>query len=196
MILNFPINFNTFLESSYQSIYDSFINKHQHSFACPNSNCEHSTTLSFSTTYNRFIYLDVDMYIILNVAVSKCARCNTYHAILPAFILPYSSYSYPFIIKTLNFYFFGSLRGNKTKVCQFMHISRKVFNHFLSIFSLEEIRCLNSKMLIQNLKEAIHQLHKQPSSLYLFLLSFSNLNIIFLFIPSHRNLNFTFFNTE
>lgn len=196
MILNFQLHFNTFCGSSFQTSYDSYIHKHHQLFLCPNSICDHSSILTYSTSYSRYIFLDFNLHIILKVAVFKCPSCNSYHAILPSFLLPYSSYSLPFIIKTLYLYFFHNLRGNKSKVCQFMHISRKVLNHFLSLFSQEEIRCLHHKMMIHTLKQVIGQLHKHPSLLPSFLSSFSKLNMIFFFLPSHRNSNFSFFNSE
>lgn len=196
MIPNFSIDFNTFCDSSFQSTYDSYIKKHHSSFICPKNNCDHPVSLTYAKSYYRYIFLDTDYYITLKVAVYKCSSCGSYHAILPAFLLPYSSYSYPFIIKSLYLFFFHSSRGNKTKVCEIMHISRKTFNHFLSLFSQEELRCLRNKLISHKLKKIIYQVHKNLSYLYPFLSTLSKLDIICFLMPCRRNLSYTFYNSE
>lgn len=44
---------------------------------------------------------------IIQVTVIRCTSCGHYHAILPDVIIPYKSYSLPFILTVLGLYFSG-----------------------------------------------------------------------------------------
>ena len=120
--------------------------------------------------------------LILNIRVVKCEECGTYHAILPFFLLPFSSYSYSFIIKTLYLYFFGSIQGNKTKVCAAMNISRSVLNHMILMFSKEEVRSANKEINMMKLKSGLDRIMSKRQDLYVFLLSFIDCHNHILFL--------------
>lgn len=157
MILYFNSDFNNLDYSSLQNNYTSFVSDHLHQFQCPNANCSHSSHLCLCTTYKRYVVFDIDKYITLTICVVVCPSCGSYHAILPSFLLPFHSYTYPFILRILSLYF---LNRNKTKTCDIMHISRKVLNHLLTIFSKEEVRADKRNMDLSRLKAII----KNPSN--------------------------------
>lgn len=170
-------------ESALQELYDKQVNKHIESFVCPNPKCSHEHTLSIVSSYPRYLYTESNVCMILNIHVVKCEECGTYHAILPFFLLPFSSYSYSFIIKILYLYFFGSIHGNKMKVCAAMNISRSVLNHMILMFSKEEVISANKEINMMKLKESLDRIMSKRQDLYDFLLSFIDCHnhILFLF---------------
>lgn len=155
MILHFQIDFNNIDPTSLQKYYDEYVSKHLPHFSCPNSVCTHEHRLMIHSVYNRYVFLDSETCIILKIIVLMCPDCGTHHAVLPSFVLPFSSYSYPFIMHTLMLFFFGSCKGNKTKVCSIMNISRKVLNHFLFHFTQEDVRVQRRSEISSSLLDLI-----------------------------------------
>lgn len=191
MILYFNPNFNN-LDDSFQEKYDSFILNNLKSFKCPNELCSHSSQLLISTSYERYVFYDVDKFFILTVYVVLCPECGTYHVILPSFLMPFSSYTYPFIIRTLYAFFFGPDKGNKSRVCSSMCISRKVLERFISIYSMEEVRAARRGFDSSRLKDIIRN---HTNTLFHFLIEYfsSSDRIIFLLPHIHRHFHVSFF---
>ena len=75
-----------------QDSYENLINSLQfHQLTCT---CGHSACLTIHGYYNRKIKVD-DHSVLLHICRVKCSHCNTTHALLPAFIVPYSQVSFP-----------------------------------------------------------------------------------------------------
>lgn len=188
MILNFGYNFNTYSDD-FQEKYDRFVRKHLDSFICPNPDCSHEDNLVLSTSYFRDVLLDVACFFSLKTLVVYCPTCHHYHAILPASLIPYCSYAYIFVIKILYSFFFGQTKGNKTKTCNSLNIDRKVLNHFLSIYSREEVRSSHLNLINSKLDNLLLLLHKKRLDLFEFLLSFMmpENKILFLFMYTNQS---------
>lgn len=196
MILDFMFDFNCFSKISHQELqelYDESVMLHLSEYTCPNPDCmnEH-ISLSVSTKYTRYIYFDRDQSVSISIIVLKCPVCGAYHAVLPSFVLPFCSYSYPFIIKTLSLFYFGKNKRNKSKTCRDMHISRKTLEHFLSIFSFEFIRSLHQKK-VRSLCNALIKLRRDTTPLFPFLSSYHSDGLIFLTAHIRRAFRFSFF---
>lgn len=73
---------------------------------CPH--CHSRGNCSFHKTYPRYL---VDFHQsricsdVIRVTVVRCSSCGSYHSILPDVIIPYQSYSLPFILHVLSRYF-------------------------------------------------------------------------------------------
>lgn len=188
MILNFTHLFNpNYKQSSFQDDYDKQIHKCLHSFACPN--CKGITFMKLYNTYKRNLFLTKDSFISINITVLQCPECNSCHAILPAFFLAFSSYSYPFILETLHLYLTGSFKNNKTKVCEYMNISRNTLNHFLRIFTLEEVRSHYKSICVSKMKDIISHIKSDGNKLYRWLslfFSYEKQFVFFLTTIIHR----------
>lgn len=184
MILYFNSDFNNLDYHSLQNTYDSFVSKHLMQFQCPNHDCPHNSHLRYCTSYRRYVFYDIDSFITLNVSVFVCPDCGSYHAILPSFLLPFHSYTYTFIMSVLYLYFFGSSKGNKSRTCNAMHISRKTLDYFLNTYSKEEVRAAKRNIDTSRLKAA---LKNHPTELHSFIIEYfcSSERIIFL-LPDIR----------
>lgn len=191
MILYFNTIFNN-LDASFQKNYDSFILNNLKSLKCPNELCSHSSQLLISTSYERYVFYDVDKFFILTVYVVICPECGTYHVILPSFLMPFSSYTYPFIIRTLYAFFFGPDKGNKSRTCSSMRISRKVLERFISMYSMEEVRAAKRGFDISRLKDVIKH-HANRLSLFLMEYFSASDHIIFLLPHIQRPFVVSFF---
>lgn len=186
MILDFSFDFNDFSNESFQKIYNDSVNLHLSAYTCPNPDCLNDhTQLTISTSYMRYIYLDCDFLISVFIIVLRCPVCGAYHSVLPVQLLPFSSFSYPFIMKTLFIYFFGQNKGNKSQACNDMHISRKTLEHFLSAFSFEFVRSLHRKK-VYNLCNTLIRLHHDPTPLFPFLFNYLSDGMVFLTAHIHR----------
>ena len=173
MIIDFSFNFKSFSNSTdFQDAYDSHIRFFGSSFRCPNSECSNESLLVFSTSYSRFLFLDENSSFSITISVFKCPTCGTYHAVLPAFLFPFSSYSYPFIMKTLRLFYYGPCKENKTLTCNNMHISRKVLNHFILLFSREEADDFYRSSTLKALHSLLLKLKEHPNELFIFLRRF------------------------
>lgn len=75
-----------------QDLYDNTINSLQfHQLTCT---CGHSACLTIHGYYDRSIKSE-DHSVRLHICRVKCSHCNCTHALLPAFIVPYSQVSFP-----------------------------------------------------------------------------------------------------
>lgn len=75
-----------------QDSYDKTINSLQfHQLTCT---CGHSACLTIHGYYDRNIKVE-DHSARLHICRVKCNHCNTTHALLPTFIVPYSQVSFP-----------------------------------------------------------------------------------------------------
>lgn len=193
MIHDSTLDFNNLNENNCQKIYNDSDMLHLDDFHCPNPDClnEH-VSMCTSTSYMRYVYLDCNVVITLFIIVLKCPVCGTYHAVLPSFILPFSSYSYPFIMKTLFLFYFGKNKGNKTKICHHMQISRKTLEHFLSAFSFEYVRSMYHEKVF-GLCNALIKIHHEPALLFPFLFSYHSDGLVFLTAHIKRSFHFAFF---
>ena len=75
-----------------QDSYDKIINSLQfHQLTCT---CGHSACLTIHGYYDRNIKSE-DHSVRIHICRVKCSHCNTTHALLPSFIVPYSQVSFP-----------------------------------------------------------------------------------------------------
>lgn len=161
MILNYSHLFNT-ISDSFQEIYDKHVFQHINDFVCPC--CGRSHCLSFFSTYRRYI---IDLYEpcrCVDIIVLYCHDCGYHTSVLPHSFLPFSTYSYLFIIHALFLYFF-TFHENKSKTCHHLNISRKTLNHFLQFFYNEDSRITRLFILKENLKAHIVSIHHDPHRL-------------------------------
>ena len=127
---------------------------------CPS--CKAVGLFSLSSSYSRFYITSPDRDAsVLSIPVLQCKVCGKFHAVLPFTVLPFCSYSYPFVLRTLSLFLFGSLRGNKTKVCNRMRISRHTLNHWIYLYSREQVRRGTIRILL-------HAVHMKNFDLKLF----------------------------
>ena len=122
-------------------IYDNYIRNLQlSSLCCPNPSCE-SSDFSFNTSYERYVIFSAEHQpLLINIAVVKCNRCGTYHALLPAYLFPFHSYTYQFVMLTLCYYFCcPSMKFNKSKVCRKMNIHRSTLNHWIKLIHHQDV---------------------------------------------------------
>lgn len=125
----------------FKDIYDNYVQDLQlSSLTCPNPSCD-SSDFSFNTTYERYVVYSPDHDpLSLNIVVVKCNQCGTYHALLPAFLFPFHSYTYQFVMFTMYYYYCSSdMRFNKSKVCRKMNIHRSILNHWLSLINHQDV---------------------------------------------------------
>ncbi len=71
---------------------------------------------------------------ILGIYVFKCEMCGHFHAFLPAFICPFSSYSYPFITEALYQYYHREYMGNCSRVSSMMGITCQLLSRWIGKF--------------------------------------------------------------
>ncbi|MGX8716086.1 MAG: DUF6431 domain-containing protein [Lachnospiraceae bacterium] len=117
---------------------------------------------------------------ILCIHVFRCDSCGHFHAVLPAFICPFSSYSYPFIIEALNEYYHGEYKGNCSRVSTVMGISRQTLSKWIRKFegSRMEIRMItagkqHSAITVEQVLSGI----RRKRELFLFLADFLRLQL-------------------
>lgn len=124
-----------------QDSYENLINSLQfHQLACT---CGHYACLTIHGYYDRNIKVD-DQSILLHICRVKCSHCNTTHALLPSFIVPYSQVSLPDQVDIISCY---ESSGNYSDVMErtpsidencFYSIIRRYKHHWLQrILSLK-----------------------------------------------------------
>lgn len=116
ILINFD-SVNTIFEKI--SIYDKFLN---FNFICPKCN---SHFFSFFGSYNRnFIVLDKRKTKVFNINIKRviCKDCNSTHALIPNFIIPYKIYSKDTIIFCLK----KSLDLNLLNIQNIFNIDRQL----------------------------------------------------------------------
>lgn len=121
------------IKSSSKDLFDSFMAGFRPEFqACPC--CGAAGSCSIHAYYDRSL---VDFIGGRPVRHSLCilrlvCSCGHTHAILPDFIIPYSSYGLFFILRVLAEYFWHS--SSVEKLCERFLISTKLLYHWLSLF--------------------------------------------------------------
>ena len=129
------------LSCDFDNIYDDLVHNLQlSSLSCPNPSCN-SSDFSFNTTYERYVIFSADHQpALIKIAVVKCNQCGTYHALLPAYLFPFNSYTYQFVMLTLYYYYCSSdMRFNKSKVCRKMNIHRSTLNHWITLINHQDV---------------------------------------------------------
>ena len=148
----FPETFELFQNKDYQNIYNTEVNRlvENKLLVCPKC---HNNLFNIHSNYFRYI-IDTPQqqinneYHSLYIIVVHCRYCNTYHAILPAFIPAFSHYSYHFIFSVLaHFHKYNDL--NKT--CLEFSISCHLVKVFIDKVEPFFLRVMKSKL--------IHKLH-------------------------------------
>ena len=127
--------------SDFNHIYDNFVHNLQlSSLTCPNPSCD-SSDFSFNTTYERYVVFSPDYDpLSINIVVIKCNQCGTYHALLPAYLFPFHSYTYQFVMLTMYYYYCcPATKLNKSKVCRKMNIHRFTLNHWISLINHQDV---------------------------------------------------------
>lgn len=176
MIISIDCNCNS--EHEFAADFSDFVLNYDFSHThCPA--CNVMGQLSLNTSYSRFYISSPDQnYSILTIFVLKCEACGKYHSVLPFTLLPFCSYSYAFVLRTLSLFYFSSIKGNKSKVCSRMHISRCTLNNWLKCYSREQI-------FHEKIKALLIAIHEMKFSFYLFrvfLLTYC-FNDTFAFLP-------------
>lgn len=89
LMITIPVAFGNPIS---QDFYNNTIYSLQfHQLTC---SCGHSACLTIHAYYDRSVKQD-DQSVILHICRVKCSHCNATHALLPAFIVPYSQVSFP-----------------------------------------------------------------------------------------------------
>lgn len=129
--------------SDFNDIYEDYVRNMQlSSLSCPNPSCN-SSDFSFNSTYQRYVVFSPDHdSISMNITVVKCNECDTYHALLPAWLFPFHSYTYQFVMLTLYYYYCSpTMKFNKSKVCRKMNIHRSTLNHWIQLIHHQDVLC-------------------------------------------------------
>jgi hypothetical protein len=114
--------------NSCQELYDAFVESIDlKTVTCPK--CGSVGTLSRNSDYERYFFNSVHDYqesatLTITVVKCDCDTCNSYHAIFPSWVCPFSNFSYPFVEKIFDHYFNES-HENKSQTAAAFSISRK-----------------------------------------------------------------------
>ena len=93
---------------------------------------------------------------VIEVIRFKCTECNTTHAYIPSFIIPFSVYSLRFVLKVLLYYFQN--RCTIEQICNKFNISMSVLYKWIDLFK----KCQNK--WLNELKEAFFMCGKNSDS--------------------------------
>lgn len=139
------------------------------SFKCPNPSCNSVGACSFNTHYKRYVINKITDCQILDIAVIKCNDCGRCHALLPAYLYPFHSYSYLFVMNTLFEYYYGDDKFNKSRICNRMMINRNILNQWLSSYNDN-----NVIEYVENLYDSfLKAIHDRNLDFYAFLWKFT-----------------------
>lgn len=177
---NFNIQFNNNIQ--YSEIYrNAMASLDLSSCSCPW--CNACGRFKRETTYSRYFINslnEIDHPDTLEIEVFECESCGHCHAILPAFICPFSSYSYPFITESLYEYFYGENKGNLSHVASMMGIPRQTLSRWLRKFEdgHMEIRmtALRKQHKTIDVKQILSRI-RGKRELFLFLADFLRLHL-------------------
>ena len=181
------------LFSHFQDIYDNYVHNLQlSSLNCPNPVC-HSNDFSFNTSYYRNVIFSPDHdSLCIKVIVVKCNRCGTYHALLPASLFPFHSYTYQFVMLTMHLYYCSSFRFNKSKVCAIMKIHRSTLNHWIQLFSHNDVE----SFLNDSISAFLSKLRDRSIDFFDFLKTFNFKYGSFLCSDIHRTYHLSYFSND
>lgn len=114
----------------------------------------------------------------------KCSSCNATHAILPDYIIPYSSYSLFFVLQVLKEYFFHL--HTIDKLCERFHITPKQLYKWIKLWKTHKSRWLGfmKNLEVSNQDFLLSLTHKEEPSSFTsdFVRTFS-----MSFLQSHAN---------
>lgn len=117
-------------------------------------------------TYERSLINTADEIadpIVIEVAVFYCTRCKTYHALIPWGAIPFSSFTYRFVIEVLYSYYFEN-GENKLKTAEQFDIPRSTLSSWIGRFKsdvctvpeLHELKDLVSSLINED-SHAFHE---------------------------------------
>lgn len=181
------------LFSHFQDIYGNYVQDLQiSSLNCPNPMC-HSNDFSLNTSYYRNVIFSPNHdSLCIKVLVVKCNHCGTYHALLPASLFPFHSYTYQFVMLTMYLYYCSSFRSNKSKVCAIMNIHRSTLNHWIQLFSHNDVE----SFLNDSISAFLSKLRDHSIDFFDFLKSFNVKYGPFLCSDIHRPYCFSYFSNN
>lgn len=168
----FPELLNFFEDDNHQQLYDNTLDRllTTNSLICPKC---YRDKFSIHSSYTRYI-VDTpqqqinDEYYTLDIKVVHCHHCNSYHAILPAFIPAFSHYSYHFIFSVLShFHKFN----NPKETCTHYSISKHMLQIFVDKVEAFFLRHMKLELLHQ-LKCSIKSLKERRKLFIDFLMHF------------------------
>lgn len=115
-----------------------------HDCKCPNCGCKDN--YKYYCTYRRNITFVINNEVInFRVIVTRiiCNSCDTTHALLPYFIVPYKVYSFDAICSIVN----DAANSSALKVAEKLSISYQLIYNFISVFFLfyKNASILNNK---------------------------------------------------
>ena len=157
-----------------QDSYENLINSLQfHQLTCT---CGHSACLTIHGYYDRNIKVD-DHSILLHICRVKCIHCNTTHALLPSFIVPYSQVSFPDQVDIISCY---ENSGNYSDIMErtpsidencIHSIIRRYIHHWLQRILSFQLSVSTSLTFIQicflHYRRQFMQVKKTPNILFL-----------------------------
>lgn len=120
-------------------IFNEYINSVDiHALVCPNCSAKHSISL-FSSYYRHFVTYDegVPTDNLIRIPRYICSSCNSTHALLPAVIIPYMSFSFNFTISLIYSYLthrFSSISA----LCEHYQIAISTFYRIFKNFKLHK----------------------------------------------------------
>lgn len=122
------------IKSSSKKLFDTFMTDFRtEKVVCPV--CGASGTCSSHASYGRNLIdfiSGVPVYHKIKVTRVICSNCNHTHAILPDFIIPYSTYGLFFILRVIAEYLLQRL--SVEKLCQRFGISHSMLYRWLKLF--------------------------------------------------------------
>jgi|LGOV01.1.fsa_nt_gb transposase-like protein len=89
--------------------------------------------------YDRYIIEFTNSKVIVNTVTItrlRCDSCNSTHALIPDFLIPYSSYSLTFILAVLN-QFFSKTQTVKS-LCSYFQISHSTLYNWVNLFRIHK----------------------------------------------------------
>ena len=102
--------------------------------------CEHIGVLEHTEmTYERSVINTVeelDNPLNIELVVVYCQNCNTYHAIIPWGFIPFTSFTYRFVLEALYSYYFKN-DENKKRTAEEMCIARSTLHNWIKRFESE-----------------------------------------------------------
>lgn len=187
--------FNIFL-NNFSDLQDNYL-KYVHdldlsSLPCPNPSCD-TSDLSFNTSYCRYVIFSPDHDpLTMEIMVVRCNHCGSYHALLPASLFPYHSYTYHFVMSAMYLYYCSSFRSNKSKVCEAMKIHRSTLNRWIKLINHQDV----ISFLDECISSFFSKLRDRKIDFFAFLKEFSSTNAPFLCTSIRRSFHFILYSNN
>lgn len=105
---------------------------------CPFCNAK-DPQWNYHASYDRYIIEVINGKVVVNTVVItrlRCSSCNRTHAILPDFLIPYSSYCLAFILMVLNQFFSKTQTVNS--LCVSFQISHSTLYGWVKLFLIHK----------------------------------------------------------